>query len=152
MEEEDKSEMEEEMKPEFVVQDWFLEFMVRLANSAGVEWPVTLNVQGSVVTGYLVSAEKYFNNVAETINPPDTDEPKIIKAHGALVAFLKTMAADSAKVFKEEEEPRIGYINLRDAKIYVGSDQAPTSSSVWWRGKISSVDGFTLGTFEQKRL
>jgi len=38
------------------------------------------------------------------------------------------------------------YLHLKDAKVYTSSSTPVLSGGQLWRGKISSVDGFTLGT------
>jgi hypothetical protein len=128
--------MAEKIGPEFVVQDVFL---------------------GMVVTGYLVSAEKYFNGMSELFEEViSEDSPEAVEVRRVFDTFLKTMAEDSAKAFREAEEEDdetlISYINLRDAQFFVGDKPVPANRKVWWRGRLSSVDGFNLGTLSPERV
>lgn len=143
--------MPEDMEDAVLRKDWFLEFLTRLANSTGVEWPITLNVRGLVVTGLVVSAEKYFEAIAKTVTPPITADPETVKASEAFRSYLEGVAEESAEAFKkeEEEEVTIEYINLKDAQLLIGPDFVPTDNKVWWRGKLSAVDGYIIGTLSK---
>src|SRR5690349_15616086 len=56
--------------------DWFLEGLVQQTNEhSGATLPVTLNVGGTLISGYLVSGADYFDGLgkelAEAIKEPD---------------------------------------------------------------------------------
>ncbi len=49
---------------------------------------------------------------------------------------------------KEDNKDEIySYIHLKDARIYSPQGEGiPSSKPLWWRGKLSSVDGFIFGS------
>lgn len=50
---------------------------------------------------------------------------------------------------KEESEIIYEYIHLSDAKIFSpGQAPIPTNKAIYWRGRISEVDGFFLGMLQ----
>ena len=117
--------------------DWFLQQLVTMANNSGVEFGVTLTVGSGVVTGTLISAQKYF------------------AAFGEL--FAGGMPGDGSEVeasFRKlgEPEPEVGgsfplapqFIHLKDAKLITPSGAVP-NQGVLWRGTIASINGFSLG-------
>ena len=45
--------------------DWFLQSLVDLVNKVKIEFPITLNVGGHLISGELISGQKYFEKLAE---------------------------------------------------------------------------------------
>jgi hypothetical protein len=42
------------------------------------------------------------------------------------------------------------YIHIKEAKFYNAEGRAfPQNNTVWWRGRISEISGFTLGVIHQ---
>jgi hypothetical protein len=100
---------------------------VRIANEHNKDNGITLSVGGAVISGILISDRQYFEQLA-------------IETH--------TEAFSSLGDYKPEniEHIPLNYIHLKDAKIINGATAIPSSGGRLWRGKIASVDGFSLGT------
>jgi hypothetical protein len=110
--------------------DWFLTSLVEFVNNRGSELPITLQVGGFLVSGLLVSYEKYFESVG-------LDFAKLFGA--------ENMPKSRANGEASEQQPP-SFIHLREAHIFHSASQPiPASTSVWWRGRISEVSGFFLG-------
>ena len=83
---------------------------------------IILNVHGMVVSGELVSYKTYVDGFI----PPKTDSQQDETA---------------------TESGERNYIHLRNVKFYVSSgNPIPSNESkeIFWRGKLSSIDGFSL--------
>lgn len=139
--------------------DWFLERLVNMAEH-GLGFGITLQVDGLLVSGTLASTEAYFNGFASDLSGSSVD-PKISQAFKDAVPKLtagpvpKLKPADlpesvryaKQKLPPSDDETSPRYIHLQDARFYhVGRTFIPENRGVWWRGRISEVSGFTLGT------
>lgn len=121
--------------------DWFLRSLVDLVDGAGISFGVTLNVGGTVLTGQLISGGEYFRGFAAEFGDAAGDTPF---GHS-----MREVLAKPAEQFEDvpEEHPLPAFIHLKDARMFLGSGPAmPTSRGVWWRGRISEVQGFVLGS------
>ena len=117
--------------------DWFLQELVRLVNSSDeLMIGITLHVQGSVISGQLISATRYFKELGEVVTNAGAD------SWGSWIAsFGETLAPQDG-----EEPLPVAYIHLRDARAYFAAGGAiPTNEGVHWRGKINAISGFNIG-------
>ena len=83
---------------------------------------IILNVHGMIVSGELVSYKTYVDGFI----PPKTDTEQ-----------------DETTVESEDRN----YIHLRNVKFYLSSGNpipANESKEIFWRGRLSSIDGFSL--------
>ncbi|HEX8192343.1 MAG TPA: gas vesicle accessory protein GvpU [Allosphingosinicella sp.] len=124
--------------------DWLLKTFVEEANARkGDFFSITLSVGGSVVAGTLVGVSEYFRAIAKSFYSDD-ETPE----EGTWASWLLEAAKDADDFIDEDPErtPPARYIHLRDARIHAhGQRPLPTNEGVWWRGKLSSVDGFWIG-------
>lgn len=105
----------------FEGMDRVLLLLANAVNKGIPEVGITLNVGGLIISGTMISNKKYW----------DETQP----------AFRDMLKESGEELDKPDE---MGYIHLRDAMfINAGEDPVPTSG-MWWRGKIKSVDGFSL--------
>jgi hypothetical protein len=121
--------------------DWYLQQMVKMANEQGVEMGVTLVVGGSVITGTMVSGATYFETFAEQFASGWTDE----ESKGTIQKAL----AQPAQLYahgKNNDPLGASFIHLRDARIITPSEAMPTQGMLW-RGRLTEVSGFSLGTW-----
>lgn len=102
--------------------------------------PVTFTVGGNLVSGILVSADAYFEQLAvdfsafyESVNGSD----EIIKKQ---VLSFKLNLIDT-----DAESPPVQFVHLKNAEIFTSNGRPIVSGGSLWRGKISSIDGFSLG-------
>lgn len=135
--------------------DWFLRILVKLADHVGLTTWITLSVEGSHVTGELISAAQYaaefkdqFLGGIDSVNE-STREAATNLLNAASVALdpkavheaAKRQAGDAAVAILEPD-----YIHLRSARMVhspeIGLD---IRGGALWRFRLSSVDGFSLG-------
>ena len=122
--------------------DWYLQELVGLANTSGLEMGLTLNVGGSVVSGTLISGRKYFETFAQQFASawPGDEETK---------ENIRKSLATHAKIYdspETEDLPPPQYVHLTNAKVHSPTGSLPTNSGVLWRGKVNAVSGFSLGS------
>jgi len=120
--------------------DGFLQRLVNLANGdLQLEFGLTLNVDGQVITGTLISRKTFFKEFAAVFSAgfPGGDEEGVVR-----------------KTFEEFGTPKPGgeefppqFICLKNAKYVMGNSHVPIDGMLW-RGKINSVSGFSLGSFK----
>ncbi len=102
--------------------------------SSEADQPVTITVNGLVITGVVISGDEFTRCVADYIDRfsehPDTEEMTL-----ALREIFGALGDD--------EHPS-RYIHLREAKILARSVGGPVRVPCW-RAALEAVDGFTLG-------
>lgn len=124
--------------------DWFLQNLVSIVNNSGIEFGVTLSVEGMVLSGTLVSGKKYFEIFAEQFanaypGKADTKEE------------IREALAKNAELYTEREEdesrPPPQFIHLEDCRHFSTSGHVlPGNQGFLWRGRINAVSGFSLGS------
>lgn len=122
--------------------DWFLQVLVGMVNSnRGMEIGVTLQVSGLLVSGMLTSGANYFEGFAKEMVAgfqATDDADKIEKAFGEYVDLYK------------RPSPTTVYIHLKETRFFdPAGSPIPTNRGVWWRGRLSEVSGFILGTLSK---
>jgi hypothetical protein len=131
--------------------DWSLELLVNLVNDGAVhEVGVTLCVGGSLVTGKLVGVQAYFEGIAgefaKTAKGSKADELKA--SISRLGSGYSARTGDKLYDPEKRNDPRTwtNYVHLKDARV-IGASEAPIPANrgVWWRGRLSAIDGFFLG-------
>lgn len=131
-------------------QDWLLEDFIQRIISIGIEVGVTITVGGSIISGNLITGKRYFEEVSKLMLEA--------KASDQITEFLSGYFKEFSAVYtnpldasEDWSPPRIGYIHLEKA-CYISSGKAhiPTGGCLW-RGKLSSVDGFSIGLIGDNR-
>lgn len=128
-------------------RDWFMQNIIETVINNGVEIGVLLTIGGSIVSGVLISGRTYFTELGETLKSASNSE-----------GDLQSVLGDAWKRFTEiydkpEEEsddwspPSAGFIHLRDARFCAPGQNSPLprDKGMLWRGKISAIDGFSIG-------
>lgn len=129
--------------------DWVLAELVQLANQseAGFEVDITLTVSGSIISGKLVEGKEYFEYYGDYWAKSfdgEVDKKKIKERFGAPEDWFGPKGSIAS------DQP--SYIYLRDAKyFYPNANPIPADSGLFWRGKLSSVDGFSMGSLSAVR-
>ena len=130
-------------------KDWFLEQAVDLANTGVFEIGITLNIGGAVVSGILTSGASFFEGIAKEARQAISNADKEVLSK---LADLWEMPAQAYKPKDNEKDgsPRSwGFIHLREARFHApGQSPIPGNGGVFWRGKLSSIDGFSLGNLQ----
>lgn len=123
--------------------DWFLQSLVSYADNWGVETAITLQVSGLLVSGVVMPAAKYLDEIAVAYRDSCKANPEIGKRLSLLIASYKTLVEPPEGA---DEEPFPQFIHLRDTRFFTpGKKLVPASGSTLWRGRIAEVGGFTLG-------
>ena len=140
----------------YPLTDWFLQQLVAWANDRAMEYGVTLHVGGLAITGTLINGRTYFEEIAKLLAGAVTIENE---EEGGGRSNLQEAIAGMGRIYPEREyidrleagedislPNQPSFIHLRDAHWLVGTQVVPTEPGIYWRGRISAVDGFVLGT------
>ncbi|CDQ19176.1 hypothetical protein SAMN05192559_101171 [Halobacillus karajensis] len=118
--------------------DNILQNFVKAANQGDFSLDITLNVNGTLVTGTTVSAKKYMQSLSGTFDGGNEISQKL----------SEKLSRTSDINYSQEE---IRFIHLENAQVYNGDAQpTPSEGSFHWRGKLEEVDGFFLGRIDAK--
>ncbi|OAB46578.1 hypothetical protein [Paenibacillus antarcticus] len=129
----DETEMVSEGTDPFL-KDEILIWLVENCNQINSRLGITLLIGGSVVTGTLISGKSYINGVVSELY--ELGETTIASYYRE---FGEEVYGDTSL---EDEQITPEMIHLNDAQIL---DGAAVRNVGWWRGKISSVDGYSIG-------
>jgi hypothetical protein len=138
--------------------DWFLQTLVDMANNASkegsIEFPITLQVGGLLVSGHLTSGRNFFEGLADDLKSGLDQIPGWEKAGNEdIVAPFRQLGKHMYETPEQEStDPKdtikksIEFIHLRNARImHPGGSPVPNNRPVWWRGRLEAVDAFFLG-------
>jgi hypothetical protein len=96
---------------------------------------ITLNVQGILVSGIMISAKRYYEKMGKVLSEAN-------KGKGN--AEIKQAFDELSKVASKQDGKDYNMIYLRDVIFFAGQKLIPERSA-YWIGKIESVDGFIFG-------
>lgn len=143
---EDKKNVDPTAGVDYGRPDFFLQNLVGFANDIGIESPVTLHVGGFLVSGIVISGAKYFEEFSKIYGAGFADAELGREIAGSL-ATLKKIYDRSDK--PDDPSPPPTYIHLKNCRMFHNSGgPVPNNGSVLWRGRLSCVDGFSLGTLD----
>ena len=136
-------------------QDKFLAALVEEANVYNIAPSLTLCVGGLLITGDLTSTAVYLRAYGEEMERALSNqlgrEPT-----GEYAAPYREMADAAEKAWANKRdnpaaaEPAPTYICLENARYFNPSGgYIPVHDGMYWRGKISAVDGFSLGRLSE---
>ncbi|WP_205478567.1 gas vesicle accessory protein GvpU [Sphingomonas arenae] len=126
-------------------EDWFLQTLVEYAN-AGLELGLTLMVGGTTVSGILINGKKYFEKLSAVVREVDGGNNEVMQT-------IADSFSDLGRIYDRPDDaaedwilPPASFIHLKSAYVFTpGGGSLPNGEGVLWRGRINSVDGFTLG-------
>ena len=128
--------------------DYFLQRLVSMVNGGSISIPITLHVEGQIISGQLIGGRQYFNEWAEAFAAGSSTDENDRKE-------LRTLVASFGDVYKPEEiekaqtEPQ--FIHIRNARVYHSAGKpVPANEGVLWRGRINAVSGFNLGALSHE--
>lgn len=129
--------------------DWLLERFVHLANQGSGTADITIQVQGTVLTGTLIGVFEYMKEFAK-YGQIDGDDDSNNDTHRNDIDTwfeLSEQYLSDARSSDPADEGFVPptYIHLRNAKIVTGVTMIPTHGELLWRGRISEVGGFSIG-------
>jgi hypothetical protein len=127
-------------------EDWFLAELVSWANTFGFQAGVTLHVGGTIVSGTMISGAAYFALFRENT---------LVALSGSPAEFrtpIDEMLSTYGSIYdKPEVTTHPGhYIHLRDAYFFDPAGNALPRGGALWRGKLSAIDGFSLGSLSTR--
>ncbi|WP_368502975.1 gas vesicle accessory protein GvpU [Alkalihalophilus sp. As8PL] len=116
-------------------KDSILQFFVQAANKHNFSLDITLNVKGALISGTLISAKEYLNELSESFEDGNEVAQKVSKE--------LSKASEEAESGSPSE---VSFIHMKHTKMFIGdSKSTPSTGKIIWRGKLSEVDGFFLG-------
>jgi hypothetical protein len=130
-------------------KDWFLQFLVNMANKSQFELQLTLNVGGFLVSGTLAGVKQYFADFgADFAKSFDAG-----KGTEEIKETFKKVGDECSCVSNAEPAESPSYIHLKDARFFDAQGHSIAGNrSVWWRGRISEVQGFVPGTLSSSAV
>lgn len=139
-----------------ISNDEVLEYLIQKVEETKIGPGVTLATGGLVVVGGLVSSKVYYDYLSslfdiytdkskgETIEHKDSIELE------ALEKYSKDWKESIIKLRdkKDGDNDRPTHIHLHNVEVWEVFSTEPFRFE-YWRGKLSSIDGFSLGTKDQ---
>ena len=117
-------------------KDWLLEGIVNAVNGTQKEVPITILVDGIMISGSIVSGHYYL----EMLNPRIVIEPLKNTIENIELDILKRsikQVSDNYQGKNQKVGPGASYIHLKDAKFHRGSKKGIESQKgVFWRGSL----------------
>ena len=137
-----------ESKQQFDGRIHLLKTLASFVNpSENSEIGVTLSIHGNIVSGTMIGMKPYYEefakSVIDNVKDPTTDDATVSKK--ALKVLFENMQEQAAAEQQSVKDIDIDHIFLRNAKIYNGARVIPGVGTMYWVGKLESVDGFFLG-------
>ena len=125
--------------------DHFLQAIIRSVNGQEKTVPITILVDGFLITGDLVSGHKYFKHTLEYF-PPSTKPVTEQDQSEYVLDVLIDVEQENYLQRKGNVSMTTSYIHLINAKFQNSSGVSITGiKGVTWRGMIDKVSGFYLG-------
>jgi hypothetical protein len=124
--------------------DEILQTLVDLTNTSKFTLGISLNIGAFLVSGNLISGRAYFDGVASEMANVYKDHPG---ASDAMRKFFSEFGDVYNNVGEDENRKLPVYLHLSDARFFHNAGQPfPGNRGVFWRGRISCVSGFFIGT------
>ena len=125
--------------------DGLLEFLIMKVEETGIGAGITLCLNGSVITGNLIKSKIYYDKLIEMYDFDDSQltakNPEELgkwnEYHTEYISFINDLK-------KQENQQNLKYIYLEHVTFRNVNSNIPIQAIVW-RGKLSSVDGFSIG-------
>lgn len=123
--------------------DYLLSSLIAMAES-GASMGITLHINGTIITGNLISQKQYAEGVVNSLREPMENAFKM-HSDSILDAFSRVGEMPNGRPSEEGGPIQFEFIHLSEAKLFAGTNLIPTDDGVLWRGKLTSVDGFSFG-------
>jgi hypothetical protein len=124
-------------------EDETLVQLVKEAEEKGIGIGLTLCVNGLIITGTVIRSKAYFDKLIPKHDESafSTKDPSEIELARSYFAKLSTPVMRESS---EEQDDNPKYIHLDNVVMYPSSPDHPFVAGLW-RGKLSNIDGFSLG-------
>jgi hypothetical protein len=137
--------------------DEVLEYLVQKVEETGVGFSVTLNIKGLVIVGELMRSKLYYDHMSSLF-----DTLGETKGHGVIYDTKDPIELETLEKYskdwkefmtksrdkKDSDNSRPKYIHLHNVEVWEVFSTEPFRFE-YWRGKLSSIDGFSLETRDQ---
>jgi len=123
--------------------DWLLQHVVDLTNT-GISVPVTLTTAAGLVTGVTIHGAEYLDlfKLELTKNWPSDMQD----TYSEVVEQWKADVYPQPSSIEQDGPERFAsFIHLKDARLVNAGTVVPGNGGMLWRGRLSSVVGFTIG-------
>jgi hypothetical protein len=126
-------------------KDWFLQFLVNLANKNQFELDITLTVGGLLISGTLAGVRQYFDDLGAYFASPFENK----QSSEIVSTTFQKIGDQCACVSPSEQTETPSYIHLKNARFFdaQGKPLGPVEGT-WWRGRLSEVQGFSPGKLQ----
>lgn len=121
--------------------DWLLQHVVEISNT-GVPVPVTLTTAAGLVTGVTISGAEYLDLLKLELTKNWSGDMR--DAYSEVVEQWKADIYPK-KPIDEAEGSSPSFIHLKEARLVNAGTVVPGNRGMLWRGRLSSVIGFTVG-------
>lgn len=122
-------------------KDSVLEYFVKASNTGELALDITLNVNGSVVSGTMISAKEYFDALSGKLENGSEIAQKLSEELAAASEEVDSGNGDEAN-----------FIHMKNTRVYCGdSKPTPSKGKILWRGKLDQIDGFFLGKISESK-
>jgi len=120
--------------------DWILAWLVGLAER-GLEISITLTVGGKLISGHIIGGRKFFDGLAELTKGASANEAGYQEVMAENFLSWQEVYPKSEDIPKDHV-PHPAFIHLSNANVQLGNNFVKAN---FWRGKLTSVDGFMIG-------
>jgi hypothetical protein len=129
--------------PDAAQHDWFLQSLVNIANTTALNFGVTLQVGGFLVSGVVVSGKAYFAAMGQQIANGYAQNPELATQMRKMFATFESAYPNGQG---QADQPVPQFIHLQNARFFsTDSTPVPGNEGIWWRGRISEVSGVVIG-------
>ncbi|NEA12774.1 hypothetical protein G3I27_32275 [Streptomyces sp. SID10692] len=146
--------------------DYVLAQLVRLVNRSDLQFGITIDANGSTITGTLISNEKWFDLQARAIKAASKAEGDEVGLHTVFERWQALNSEANAEdkrandALKDLELPdrfqtaigeaaeRVGYIHLQGARRVTSLGLVPSEGALW-RGRLEAVTSWSVGELKQ---
>jgi hypothetical protein len=123
--------------------DAVMQMLLDLSEQDGIEIGVTLNMNGTVVAGMLISPLTYYEGLIASADSV-TNSTLAQVLHKKFSDLKESFLSEKQEQEKSDKEMVSTFIHLKDAFYQPSKPHSLPQSQAWWRGRIDSIDGFSI--------
>ncbi len=134
--------------------DWSLADFTLYSNRLRIEFGITLQIGGHIVSGTTTSGADFLKYVGEYLSKTITDSGDRFQEVSDIIKdkyeekarkIYPEISSQKSNEAKEEQLPgKPAFIHLKNVDIWTDSNSSPIPVE-YWRGKLTSVDGWYIG-------
>ncbi|WP_416739074.1 gas vesicle accessory protein GvpU [Pseudomonas sp. NFX71] len=119
--------------------DWLIQWFAKFVNTTSIGVPLTFTVGGNLISGHLISEADYFEQLATDFSGALHEDNR-----ASAKEMIKSLQPQPAT--DKDDEIACQFVHLSNAKVFTDASKPIVSGGTLWRGKISSIEGFHLGS------